>query len=51
MIRNHYVGRTFIQPSQSMRSFGVRVKINPVREMIEGKRICIIDDSIVRAPP
>ncbi|MDD4701162.1 MAG: amidophosphoribosyltransferase [Desulfovibrio sp.] len=48
MIRNHYVGRTFIQPTQSMRSFGVRVKINPVREMIEGKRICIIDDSIVR---
>ena len=48
MIRNHYVGRTFIQPSQSMRSFGVRVKINPVREMIDGKRICIIDDSIVR---
>ena len=48
MIRNHYVGRTFIQPSQSMRSFGVRVKINPVREVIEGKRICIIDDSIVR---
>ena len=48
MIRNHYVGRTFIQPSLSMRSFGVRVKINPVREMIEGKRICIIDDSIVR---
>ncbi|MDR2820765.1 MAG: amidophosphoribosyltransferase [Desulfovibrio sp.] len=48
MIRNHYVGRTFIQPSHSMRSFGVRVKINPVRPMIEGKRICIIDDSIVR---
>ncbi len=48
MIRNHYVGRTFIQPSQSMRSFGVRVKINPVKEVIEGKRICIIDDSIVR---
>ena len=48
MIRNHYVGRTFIQPSQSMRSFGVRVKINPVRAMIEGKRICIVDDSIVR---
>ncbi len=48
MIRNHYVGRTFIQPSQSMRSFGVRVKINPVRDMIEGKRICIVDDSIVR---
>lgn len=48
MIRNHYVGRTFIQPSQSMRSFGVRIKINPVRAMIEGKRICIVDDSIVR---
>ena len=48
MIRNHYVGRTFIQPTQSMRNFGVRVKINPVRDMIEGKRICIVDDSIVR---
>jgi amidophosphoribosyltransferase len=48
MIRNHYVGRTFIQPSQSMRNFGVRVKINPVRPLIEGKRICIVDDSIVR---
>ncbi|MBQ4124953.1 MAG: amidophosphoribosyltransferase [Desulfovibrio sp.] len=48
MIRNHYVGRTFIQPSQGMRSFGVRVKINPVRAMIDGKRICIVDDSIVR---
>ena len=48
MIRNHYVGRTFIQPTQSMRNFGVRVKINPVRSMIEGKRICIVDDSIVR---
>lgn len=48
MIRNHYVGRTFIQPTQSMRDFGVRVKINPVREMIEGKKICIVDDSIVR---
>ncbi len=48
MIRNHYVGRTFIQPSQNMRNFGVRIKINPVREMIEGKKICIVDDSIVR---
>lgn len=48
MIRNHYIGRTFIQPSQSMRNFSVRVKINPVRAMIEGKRICIVDDSIVR---
>lgn len=48
MIRNHYVGRTFIQPSQSMRNFSVRVKINPVQAMIEGKKICIVDDSIVR---
>ena len=48
MIRNHYVGRTFIQPSLSLRNFGVRVKINPVRAMIEGKKICIVDDSIVR---
>ncbi len=48
LIRNHYVGRTFIQPTQSMRDFSVRVKINPVREMIKGKRIVIVDDSIVR---
>ncbi len=48
MIRNHYVGRTFIQPSQDMRDFGVRVKLNPVKEMIKGKRIVIIEDSIVR---
>jgi amidophosphoribosyltransferase len=48
LIRNHYVGRTFIQPTQDMRDFGVRVKINPVRAMIAGKRICIVDDSIVR---
>lgn len=48
LIRNHYVGRTFIQPSQDMRDFSVRVKINPVREMIDGKRIVIVDDSIVR---
>ena len=48
MIRNHYVGRTFIQPTQSMRNFGVRIKINPVHEMINGKKICIVDDSIVR---
>ncbi len=48
MIRNHYVGRTFIQPTQSMRNFGVRMKINPVLPMIDGKRICIVDDSIVR---
>ena len=48
MIRNHYVGRTFIQPSQDMRDFGVRMKLNPVKEMIKGKRIVIIEDSIVR---
>ncbi len=48
MIRNHYVGRTFIQPTQSMRNFGVRMKINPVLPMIDGKKICIVDDSIVR---
>jgi amidophosphoribosyltransferase len=48
MIRNHYVGRTFIQPTQSMRDFGVRIKLNPVREMLKGKDIIIIDDSIIR---
>ena len=48
LIRNHYVGRTFIQPSQSMRQFSVRVKINPVHSMIEGKRLFVVDDSIVR---
>ena len=48
MIRNHYVGRTFIQPSQDMRDFSTRVKINPVKDMIKGKRIVIVDDSIVR---
>ena len=48
LIRNHYVGRTFIQPRQSIRHFGVRVKLNPVREIIEGRRIVLIDDSIVR---
>ncbi len=48
MIRNHYVGRTFIQPSQDMRSFGVRVKLNPVKELIQGKRVVIVEDSIIR---
>ncbi len=47
-IRNHYVGRTFIQPTQDMRDFSVRVKLNPVAEAIRGKRIVIVDDSIVR---
>ena len=48
LIRNHYVGRTFIEPQQSIRHFGVKIKLNPVREVLEGKRVVIIDDSIVR---
>ena len=48
MIRNHYVGRTFIQPTQSMREFGVRIKLNPIKELLEGKDIIIIEDSIIR---
>ena len=48
MIRNHYVGRTFIQPTQSMRDFGVRVKLNPVKKLLNGKDIIIIEDSIIR---
>ncbi len=48
LIRNHYVGRTFIEPKQSIRHFGVKVKLNPVRELIEGRRVVLIDDSIVR---
>ncbi len=48
IIRNHYVGRTFIEPSQSIRSFGVRLKLNPVKDLIAGRRIILVDDSIVR---
>jgi amidophosphoribosyltransferase len=48
LIRNHYVGRTFIEPQQSIRHFGVRVKLNPVRSILEGQRVVLIDDSIVR---
>ena len=48
LIRNHYVGRTFIEPKQSIRSFGVKIKLNPVRSVLEGKRVVLIDDSIVR---
>jgi amidophosphoribosyltransferase len=48
VIRNHYVGRTFIQPTQSMRDFSVRVKLNPVRSFLEGKRVIVIEDSIIR---
>jgi amidophosphoribosyltransferase len=48
LIRNHYVGRTFIQPQQSIRHFGVKVKLNPVRSILDGKRVILVDDSIVR---
>lgn len=48
LIRNHYVGRTFIEPKQSIRNFGVKVKLNPIRPLIEGRRVVLIDDSIVR---
>lgn len=48
IIRNHYVGRTFIQPSQSIRSFGVKIKLNPQAEVLKGKKVVVIDDSIVR---
>jgi len=48
IIRNHYVGRTFIQPSQSVRDLGVKVKLNPVKDLLRGKRVVVIEDSIVR---
>lgn len=48
LIRNHYVGRTFIEPSQAIRDFGVKLKLNPVRPLLEGKRVVLVDDSIVR---
>lgn len=48
LIRNHYVGRTFIQPSQAIRDLGVRMKLNPVRYLLEGKSVVLVDDSIVR---
>ena len=48
LIRNHYIGRTIIEPSQSVRDFGVKLKLNPVRSLLDGKRIALIDDSIVR---
>lgn len=46
--RNHYIGRTFINPTQSMRSLKVKIKLNPIREVVEGKRVVVVDDSIVR---
>ena len=48
LIRNHYIGRTFIEPKQSIRHFGVKIKLNPVKKLIQGKRVVVIDDSIVR---
>ncbi len=48
LIRNHYVGRTFIEPSQEIRDFGVKLKLNPVKHLLEGKRVVLVDDSIVR---
>jgi len=48
LIRNHYIGRTFIQPTQDLRDFRVRVKLNPLKELLKGKRIVVIEDSIVR---
>ena len=48
LVRNHYVGRTFIEPQSQIRHFGVKIKLNPVRDLIEGRRVVLIDDSIVR---
>ncbi len=48
LIRNHYVGRTFIEPKQSIRHFGVKIKLNPVRDLLNNKRVVVVDDSIVR---
>jgi amidophosphoribosyltransferase len=48
LIRNHYVGRTFIEPSQAIRDFGVKLKLNPVRQLLQGQRVVLVDDSIVR---
>jgi amidophosphoribosyltransferase len=48
LIRNHYVGRTFIEPQQAIRHFGVKIKLNPIRGFLEGKRVVVVDDSIVR---
>ena len=48
LIRNHYVGRTFIEPKQSIRNFGVKLKLNPVNHLVAGKRVVLVDDSLVR---
>src|SRR5262249_22323127 len=51
LIRNHYIGRTFIEPSQAIRNFGVKLKLNPIRSLIEGQRVILVDDSIVHGTP
>ena len=48
LVKNAYVGRTFIQPSQTIRQLGIRLKLNPLKEVIAGKRLVVVDDSIVR---
>src|SRR4029077_18345382 len=48
LIRNHYVGRTFIELTQAIREFGVKLKLNPVRRLLDGKRVVLVDDSIIR---
>jgi amidophosphoribosyltransferase len=48
LIRNHYVGRTFIEPQQSIRHFGVKIKLNAIRDVLQGKRVVVVDDSVVR---
>ena len=48
LVRNHYVGRTFIEPTQAIRDFGVKLKLNPIRSVLEGKRVVVVDDSLVR---
>ena len=48
LVRNHYIGRTFIEPRQSIRHFGVKIKLNPVRALVDGKKVVLVDDSIVR---
>jgi amidophosphoribosyltransferase len=48
LIRSHYVGRTFIEPQDSIRHFGVRLKLSPVRAVVDGKRVVVVDDSLVR---
>ena len=50
LIRNHYVGRTFIEPTQEIRDFGVKLKLNPVKDVLDGKDVVVVDDSLVRGP-